>query len=206
MLRFWNFSFGKNDAFQETSPRILIIRPGETAYATQTRIQGNLNLKLTEEGRLEVDLLARQLLREEIQFLYASPCEPAPETAERIAVFLDIPRKILPDLRNQDQGLWQGMRVDELARCQPRVYRIWGNSPEAVAPPGGESFEDVEKRIRSAVTWILRRHSRGTVGVVVPEPLASYLSSYLRSEDAHNLWDSMSLHGQWEPVEVGGIK
>lgn len=202
MLKLWNFSFTHSNDYQDRSLRILIIRPGETTYDSQSRIQGTLNLELTEKGQEEVDTLAEELLEEQLQFLYSSPCEPAPVTAERLAQILSIPKKILPGLQNQNQGLWQGMRVEDLQRSQPRVFRIWANCPESIFPPGGEAFHEVTKRIEATIEWILKRHHQGTVGLVVGEPLASYVRCYLKSEEAKNLWNTIGIHGLWEPVDV----
>lgn len=182
--------------------RILIIRPGATVYDTERCIQGNLSISLTEEGRAEVHQLADELASEQINMLYCSPCEPALETAELLARALAVPRKRLDHLVNYNHGLWQGMRVADLRKCQPRIYRLWSETPERVCPPGGEMYYEVLDRIRSSIRLILQRHKSGTVGVVVGEPLASLMSSYLKSEEVQNLWNAIGEHGNWEPVEV----
>lgn len=182
--------------------KILIIRPGATSYDHERCIQGDLNIRLTEEGRDEARRLADELRAEGMTFLYTSPCEPALETAEIIARVLSVPRKRLDGLKNQNQGLWQGMRVDDLRRNQPRVYRQWAESPLSVCPPEGEPMALVRQRVENAISTILKRHRSGIVGIVVGEPMASLVRCYLKHEDVHHLWDGIGEHGDWEEVEV----
>lgn len=182
--------------------RIVIIRPGETVYDRERHIQGNLNLHLTETGQKEACELAKELDRENIQQIYTSPNASALETAERIASHLRIPRRILKGLRNQAQGLWEGMRVEELQQLQPHVYRRMAAAPNSIEPPGGEPFEQVQKRVKETLQWILKHHRSGTIGLVICEPLASMVRCYLKSEEARNLWDYIGNHGLWEPINV----
>ena len=182
--------------------RVLIIRPGETVYDIQRHIQGNLNLHLTENGQQEASRLAEEMVSENPSQIYTSPNVSALETAECIASSLQIPCKILKGLRNQDQGLWEGRRVEEIQRFQPRIYRCAANSPHAIDPPNGESFREVQKRIQTTIEWLLKRHHEGTIGLVICEPLASLFRCALKSEEAKNLWNFIGQHGLWEPVEL----
>ncbi|MDO4569219.1 MAG: histidine phosphatase family protein [Planctomycetia bacterium] len=204
MLQTWKFSFSQTSErkAEESILRILIIRPGETTFDEQRCIQGNLDVRLTERGRDEVQKLADDLKKEMISQIYYAPCHSAQETARDIAQELRIPKKALEGLQNQNQGLWQGMRVNELQQRQPRNYRNWAASPEAIVPPGGESFQDVTHRVQKTIQWILKRHLSGAIGLVVCEPLASIVRCRLKCEEAKNLWNYIGLHGLWEPVEV----
>lgn len=198
------FSSGNSTEYLEEQGifRILIIRPGETIYDRERHIQGNLDLHLTKTGQQEAHQIARELDQENLEMIYSSPNVSALETADRISAHLRIPRKILKEFRNQDQGLWEGMRVAEIQQHQPRIYRCAANAPDAISPPNGETFENVQKRIQSTIQWILKRHHSGTIGLVLCEPLASIVRCYLKSEAAKNLWDFIGKHGLWEPVEV----
>lgn len=205
MITSWKFAFRDSTEFQfgQETLRVLIIRPGETLYDKERCIQGNLNVRLTEEGRREARRLATDLCDEDLQRIYYAPARSAEETARIVSETLDVPRKALDGLRNQNQGSWQGMRVGDLQRRQPKVFRRWGMAPESIFPPGGEDFRDVQRRVRSALQWVLRRHRDGTVGLVVCEPMAAFVTCQLKSEEAKNLWDYIGLHGLWEPVVVG---
>lgn len=196
------FSFRNSSDHEDEDLKIIVIRPGATSYDYERCIQGDLSVRLTEAGRGEVRLLAEELKTEDIRYIYSSPNEPALETAEIISRTLNVPRKRLEGLRNQNQGLWQGMRVDDLRRLQPRIYRQWAESPLSVCPPEGESLFYVTQRVRDAISSITRRHRGGTVGLVVGEPTASLVLCCLKHEEIHHLWDHIGNHGCWEEVDV----
>ena len=202
MKQSWMFSFHSSSTDGEGELKIVIIRPGATHYDNERCIQGDLNVRLTDEGREEVRKLAEELLTEEIRYIYSSPCEPALETAEIIARVLGIPRKRLDGLKNQNQGIWQGMRVDDLRRQQPRLYRQWSVAPFSICPPEGETLDTVSRRVEETISSLVKRHRGGTIGLVVGEPLASLVRCYLKRETIHHLWDSIGTHGRWEEVEI----
>jgi len=43
-----------------------------------------------------------------------------------------------------------GVHADEIKKNYPKEFELWHNRPEQVQMPGGESLEDVRKRVRAA--------------------------------------------------------
>lgn len=157
-----------------------VIRPGETDFDVQDRLQGALNLPLNAHGAAQLEETIRSLRGVDLDVIYASPTEPALHSARRLADELDVPLKVLDRLTNIDMGLWQGLSRSEIRQKQPRVFRQWEESPDSVCPPQGETCEDVYNRVRRALRKPLRR---GTgYALVVSEPLASVVSHILRGE------------------------
>jgi broad specificity phosphatase PhoE len=167
---------------------VVLIRPGSTDYDLQGRIQGTLDVPLSEQGRDEVVRLVDQLRGRSLTAIYCAPCEAASETAEILGQALDVKVKPLDKLRNLDQGLWQGMLVDEVRVKQPKVYRQWQEHPENVCPPSGEMLSEAVARIDEAVEKLQKRHRTGSIGLVVPEPLATLLTSRVRGAKLGDLW------------------
>ncbi|HVX10095.1 MAG TPA: histidine phosphatase family protein [Pirellulales bacterium] len=182
--------------------RIVLVRPGATEYVQQGRIQGALEVPLNAEGTGEAARISSELAGLGIDALYSSDCEHALQTAGAIAAALGVKLKTLDSLRNLDHGLWQGMLVEEVKRKQPKVYRQWQEQPESVCPPGGEMVGDAQDRVRSALAKILKKHKGGTIGLVVPEPLASLVRAYLEQSDVGDLWQAVGRHGTWQVIEV----
>ena len=182
--------------------QIVLIRPGSTDYDRQHRIQGALDVPLNEQGSSEVAHVVSQLLGKEIETVYASASQPAQETGKAIAKGLGIKLKKMDRMQNLDHGLWQGMLVKDVRRKQPKVYRQWQEQPENVCPPKGEMLTHAEERVRTAVTKLLKRHKRGVIGLVVPEPLASLVRRFLRRGELGDLWKVTNGHGRWEVLEI----
>jgi broad specificity phosphatase PhoE len=183
--------------------RIVLIRPGRTDFDEQRRLQGTLDIPLSDAGNAEVLRLARELETHPVSVVYTSPCQAARQTAETLADALDAKLKELDQLQNLNHGLWQGRCVDEVRQTQPTVYRQWQEHPESVCPPGGETVSTVQQRIRVAVTKLLRKHAGDTVAVIAPEPLYSLLRCELTGAELPDLWRPAAGQRLWEVISVG---
>lgn len=182
--------------------RIVLIRPGATDYDREQRIQGTLDIPLSDEGDHEVAQLVGQLGGLGIEIVYAPNCQPARQTAEVLARGLGVKCKRLEHMRNLDHGLWQGMAIDEVRQKQPRVYKKWQEQPENVCPPEGEMLGEADARVRSAMTRLLKKHREGTIAMIVPEPVASLVRRFINHTELGNLWKTAREHGHWEVLEV----
>ena len=194
----------KKPAKKNTMVKIVLIKPGSTDYDEQGRIQGNLDIPLNSQGVGEVGQLADSLQSCGIDTLYCPPCEPAMETARALSKALDIKIKKLGKMENVDLGLWQGMKTDEVRRKQQRVYRQWQEHPETVCPPEGETLDIARARMATVLTKTLKRHQNGTIGLVIPEPMASLVRQFLMGNGAElgDLWVATADRPTYESFEI----
>ena len=81
--------------------------------------------------------------------IFAPVSQPSLQTAEVIAKALGIKLKKIERLQNLNQGLWQGMLVEDVRHKQPKVYRQWQEQPENVCPPEGEMLSQADERVRT---------------------------------------------------------
>jgi probable phosphoglycerate mutase len=183
--------------------QIVLIRPGTTDFDQQGRIQGTLDIPLNEHGRQQVERMIGELAPLAIDTIYCSESQPAVQTAELLAESLQAKVKQLANMQNLDQGLWQGMLVEEVRLKQPTVYRQWQEQPDSVCPPEGEMLSAARTRVQSALNKILKKHRSGTIGLVVPEPLASLVRCFFGCGELGNLWRAASDGENWEVIEVG---
>lgn len=181
---------------------IVLIHPGCTDYDLQGRIQGNLDVPLNEQGTAEVARMIEEIRSLGIETVYAACCEPAMQTAKVIAEALGVKFRKLDRLQNLNQGLWQGMLVEEVRLKQPKVYRQWQEHPENTCPPEGEMLSEAAERVEAAMTKLLKRHSEGVIAVVAPEPLASLVRQFFSPGQLGDLWKAPEQHGRWETLVV----
>lgn len=186
--------------------QVVLILPGATDYELQGRIQGDLDIPLCEEGREEVQRVARELQDLGLDVVYSSCCSSAAQTAEGIAKALGIKTKKLDNLENLDHGLWQGLLIDEVRQKQPKVYRQWQEHPESCCPPEGETIEHARNRIETVLAKLLKKHKDGVFGLVVPEPLASLVREYLGEAELGDLWEATCEHGRWSLISIDAGK
>lgn len=190
-----------DDSRPPGTTRVLLIRPGATSYDEQNRIQGVLDLPLTDVGWVQVGQLAKRLAGIELSGLYCGPSSSAQATAEGIGKHLNLRARMVPELRNLDQGLWQGLHLEEVRRRYARVYRQWLEEPRTICPPEGEPVAEALDRVRGVLRSLLRRHRDETIGLVVPEPLAQIISGHLRRE-VHVPIDDVVSPAQFERIDV----
>jgi phosphoserine phosphatase len=166
---------------------LVLLRHGESEWIVQNRFQGQSETPLSPTGRRQAALAGERLARPS-----ASPSLPVPpglpieivhsplaRTTETASAVADaIAREAdgdthLPPLRPEpgileiNQGEWEGVHQDEIARRWPDVLAGWRRRPWEVWAPGGESPAEVQARVRPALAGVLERlgrdHPRGTV-------------------------------------------
>jgi probable phosphoglycerate mutase len=182
--------------------RIVLIRPGSTDFDEQGRITGTLDIPLNENGTHQMARTVGELAALQIDAVYSSPSGPAQQTAMALADSHDIKFKRLDNLQNLDHGLWHGKLIEEVKQKQPKVYRQWQDHPETVCPPQGESLSAAQRRIRTTLLKLLKKHKHGVIALVVPEPLASLVRSFLNDSDLGDLWKAENDCGRWELIDI----
>lgn len=160
--------------------QIVLIRPGSTNSDEQGRIQGTLDIPLSEQGSDQVRKLGDELRFLGMTAIYSSCARSPPTTA--LAKALGIKHKKFDNLQDLDHGLWQGLLLDDVKHKQPRVYRQWQGPPKHV-PTEGEMVCLAQERVAIALAKLCKKVKNGTVGLVVPEPLATLVHSHLAESD-----------------------
>ncbi len=183
--------------------QVLLIRPGATEYDQQGRVQGTLDVPLCEDGRQEVEKMVEELRGQPVSALYVSPCQSAAQTAEVLGNALNVKAKTVDKLQNLNQGLWQGLLVDEVKAKQPKVYKLWQEQPETVCPPQGETLAVARQRVQAALLKLLKKHKTdGLLAIVSPEPLASVIRNVLGHGDWGDLWHCANSQVRWQLIDV----
>ena len=192
----------------EAPLQVVLIQPGQTKFDQEGRIQGTLDVPLSRDGVAALAETAVALQDKGLEVIYCSPCSSATETASTVAEALDIKYKALDKLQNVDYGLWQGLQIEDVKRKQPKVYKQWLEHPETVCPPEGETVSSAQDRVAIALRKLLKKHKQGAIGLVVPEPLASVVRSYLMQAALSEVWNNGGDGGgdgggdHWEAIDV----
>ena len=182
--------------------RIVLVRSGCTEFDQQERIQGSLDIPLSDAGKAQAELASQELGQFAISLVYTAPDKAAVKTGERIAAVQNVKLKELDALSNLNHGLWHGKLVSEVKQQQPKVYRQWQEHPETVCPPEGETLQCAQERIRKVLQKIVKKHREGMVALVVSEPLATLVQSALSDSDVGDLWRGSLNCGQWIVLDV----
>ncbi|EHR59756.1 bifunctional RNase H/acid phosphatase [Saccharomonospora cyanea] len=149
--------------------RLLLLRHGQTPMSVDRRYSGAGDVSLTELGARQAEAAAKRIaamddLGESVHVV-SSPLVRATQTAQKVADALGVRVETHRDLRETDFGEWEGLTFGEAAERDPELHRRWLRNA-SVRPPGGESFDEVHRRVRRACTDVLARHGGATVVIV----------------------------------------
>jgi len=145
---------------------IILIRHCEARGNIDRLFQGHTDSQISENGRRQLEYLARRCEQMEFSAIYSSPLNRARLTAQAAARDKDLPIKIADDLIEINAGEFENMSWDELPVRYPDEMQKWVDAPHEFHPVGGESFREVYDRIWNAVLGIVKAHPGETVCVV----------------------------------------
>jgi probable phosphoglycerate mutase len=141
------------------APTIYYIRHGETSWNALGRLQGTQDIPLNDLGRRQAaeagsilgDLLVRDGRDQARLPFVASPLGRARATMELARGALDLPPldyAIDARLREIAYGTWEGSTLAEAQLADPGLFAKRQSEKWTVPAPGGESYVDVERRMR----------------------------------------------------------
>jgi broad specificity phosphatase PhoE len=146
--------------------RLLLLRHGQTALSVERRYSGHGDPELTPLGHAQAAGAAARLAGVPgIAAVLTSPLLRARQTAQAVSDATGAPLVVREALIETDFGAWEGLTFAEARQRDPDVHAAWLGSEE-VAPPGGESFAAVARRVAGELTAV-RAEYPGTFVVVV---------------------------------------
>ena len=158
-------------------------------WQCQDRLESATGSPLADAALVKLDQYCARLAGERIDAVYSGDATGERQSAERIARALEARWRIVPDLREIDYGLWQGLTRAEIRHRQPKLYREWADEPDNGCPPAGETFDEAAARLETAVESIRRRHKHGTVLLVLRPVMIALLRCRLDRLPRTRLWD-----------------
>ncbi|GGK88168.1 bifunctional RNase H/acid phosphatase [Mangrovihabitans endophyticus] len=152
----------------DEATRLILVRHGQTAYTSQGRYSGRGDVPLSDEGEAQAMAAAGRVavLSRDVAAVVTSPLSRCTRTAELIAAELGgVEVTVLADLIECDFGRWEGMTFADVQERWPDEMNAWLDST-AVAPPGGESFQEVGERVQRALRTVLSAYAQKVVVLV----------------------------------------
>lgn len=124
---------------------IYLLRHGEIDSGGGKRFIGQLDLALTENGKKQAESWKKELSGTKFDFIYSSDLTRCSETARIVLEGNDI--VLLKELREIDLGKWEGLFFNEVKTEHWKEWEARGLNITGFRPPGGESFDDLKKRV-----------------------------------------------------------
>lgn len=132
---------------------VFLIRHGQTRGNLERRYIGSTDQRLCARGREALEAVRPPAA----DALYVSPMLRCRETAA--ILYPGAAQTAVPGLRETDFGAFEGHTYEEL-KDSP-AYQAWLDSAGQAAPPGGESREQVRRRVLAAFHTVTAGHAPG---------------------------------------------
>jgi len=189
-----------NELESSSNLRIILLRSGSTELDDQGRIVGSLDLPLSDIGIEEVRQSVTELAAYQVDGVVTAVSKASQQTGQMVAQAFQLKAKVERALTNLDCGLWHGKRIDELRETQPSLFKQWKECPEKVCPPEGETVSEVRQRVAVVLKKLLRKHRKGVLLIVAPEPLLGIIHREIQPPAEGEVCQPLK-PGQWKIIE-----
>ena len=145
---------------------LFLIRHAESAWNAEQRWQGWGDPPLSERGLEQAQALARALADQAIDGLFTSDLLRAIQTAAPLGRVLG--REPSPDsaLRELNIGAWTGLTRAEISERDAPILERFASGDFDVRAPGGESRDELRRRVHGRVAELVRAHPGGRLALV----------------------------------------
>jgi probable phosphoglycerate mutase len=138
---------------------IYLLRHGQIEQFQPRRFVGQLDLALTEAGKIQARDLRDFFKDIKLSRIFTSPLQRTVQTAEIVADDRTIDIKLVPELAEINLGAWEGLTVAEVRERFPGEYEKRGEDLAHYRPAGGESFADLARRSLPVFTRLAMEHA-----------------------------------------------
>ncbi len=148
---------------------ILLLRHGHLAGDASRLFVGQLDIPLDDLGRSQAEAVGRRLRGVSIDRVKASDLSRCQETARLVlqaAGLGHLPIEPEPALREIHLGHWEGLSREEVRERFAEEYARRGQDMAGTRPSGGESFEDLARRVWPAFERLVAEVGQGRILVV----------------------------------------
>ena len=135
--------------------KLYLVRHGQSEWNYQRKIQGQQDILLTEEGKLQAKKLSHRLKSENIDVIYSSDLKRAYETANIIGKELNIDVTPMKSFREIAFGHWEGKEIEKLNVINEKEHLIWLKEPHKFKMEGAETLYEIQKRAMDGVNLVL---------------------------------------------------
>ncbi len=149
--------------------KVYVFRHGQTFFNRDDMFTGFIDSKLTKTGIDEAKILALRLKGKRIPVAFTTTLSRARDTLKEVMKFHPECKKIIDDNRmiERDYGKLSGMtHLQCVKKYGYDKYDQWHRGFDS-RPPGGESFADVEKRVKSFIDDLVKFVKENKVDVMV---------------------------------------
>lgn len=135
--------------------KIFLVRHGQIDYGSEKRYIGITDLPLSNAGISQMARLKEYFSGIELEKAFISPLRRCIQTADILLGGSNTDRVVLDELTEINMGEWEYRKIDYIKDNFREMYEKRGADIDIFIPPGGESFEQLQKRVMPAFEHIV---------------------------------------------------
>jgi len=140
--------------------RLIIVRHGQTEYNRKNLLQGQGGIGLNSQGWKEAKKATQRLKKESIDVAYVSDLQRAQETAKEILRYHKLVKIVVTSaLRERHHGVFEGRPAQEMIKAREKSKVSF----HKFKPQGGESYQDVQRRVGLLYHRLCQKYKEETV-------------------------------------------
>jgi len=145
--------------------KIYLLRHGQINYGSEKRYIGITDLPLCNAGALQVARLKEYFSGIEIEKVFTSPLKRCIQTAEILLEGSNTNKTVIDDLKEINMGKWENQTIQYIKHHFHEMYEKRGSDIDVFVPPGGESFEQLQKRVMPVFECIAK-NTKGNILII----------------------------------------
>jgi len=134
---------------------IVLLRHAQTMLSSGKRLIGQCDVELSKEGIENSKELGEALKLYGFKHVFSSALMRSKQTAGLVSGLTGTAITIEPGLNEISLGAWDGLFVEDIKKEYPAEYVQRGQNMISYRPPGGENFEDLQKRVLETFSKLL---------------------------------------------------
>lgn len=149
--------------------KIYLFRHGQTVYNRDGKFTGRIDSKLTKKGLADAQIVAQRLKDKKIDVVFHSSLSRSKDTLREVLKYHPECSKLIEDnlIIERDYGSLSGKtHLEVVLKEGYKKYDNWHRGYN-IRPPKGESFADVEKRVREFIKFLKRFMKENNCNVAI---------------------------------------
>ncbi|MBS3074155.1 histidine phosphatase family protein [Candidatus Pacearchaeota archaeon] len=186
---------------------IYLFRHGMTEDNAEGVFSGWRDTKLTERGIRDAKIVALRLKDKRVDAAYRTRLSRSRDTLKEVLKFHPECRRIIQDDRiiERNYGKLQGKtHLEVVEKYGPKMYDKWHRSYNS-RPPYGESFKDIEKRVRSFIRELLKMMKEKKVNVAISAH-GNSMRPFRRYFEKLSIKQMCALYNDYEAVYIYSVE
>lgn len=181
---------------------LYLIRHGETQLNMKGVYYGWTDCGLSGKGVMQAEKVAGMLKDITFDKVISSPLKRAKETAAIVSRCQQSEIILDERLKELNFGSWEGKHYKTIQDSDRDNWDLWVNDWKKTAPPAGESFISMYRRVKQSIKEILEKYEGQTIMVVTHQGCLRIIMCILLNMKYEDYWHFTFEHDTYSLMEV----